>query len=297
MAVSITPKLIPSETFVKSPCGLAREIYCRVLWSQFMVFLFGVVSVYSVVLLSAERWVAVHYPFKYRTTMSSGKAKTCVSFIWLLGLLSNTPHLTEISSNDVDDMKPCQWKYKDYQIRQIVAFVEITLKFIVPSIILVLVLFSLYKKFHRVISVTTTRPDREKQLLRMCAATSFTVLICWSPNQVYYLLYKFNVVTIGTTWHLLTMVLALSTSAINPMIYCITSKTYRTCLKTFLRETFGKYTSGIQSTQTYPLAEIGYLNSSRNSHHAYKLQTFDTPLFIRRANELGNSVATRLQRA
>ncbi|XP_028404761.1 galanin receptor type 2-like [Dendronephthya gigantea] len=289
MAISITPKLIPSETFVNSPRGLARDIYCRLLWSQFMVFLFGVVSVYTVVFLTAERWVAVHYPFKYRTTMSSTKAKICVLFIWLLGLLSNTPHLTEISPNDNDGMEPCHWKYKDYQIRQIVAFLEITLKFIAPSLILVLVLFSLYKKFHHLNPVTcTTRPDREKQLLRMCAATSFTVLLCWSPNQVYYLLYKFNVVSIGTTWHRITVALALSTSAINPMIYCIASTTYRTCLKLFLREIFGKCTSGAHSTQTFPLAEMRYPNLSRQ-------QTFDTPFFIRRGNEQANGVSTSLQ--
>lgn len=264
IAILITPTLILPANLVDSPRGVAGEIYCRGLCSQFMLFLFGVVSVYTATFLSTERWLAVQHPFKYRIAISSSKVKVCVLFIWLLGLLANAPNLTEMSPRN-DFRTPCQWKYKNYQTREIVASLEIVLKFILPSLILVLVLLSLYRKFYHQNLDSSTRPHRERQLLRMCAATSFVVLICWSPNQVYYLLHKFDVVKIGTNWHHMTVALALSTSAINPIIYYVTSTAYRRCLLTFLFKVFSKCKPREHLTTTYPLADIENINTSRDS--------------------------------
>lgn len=267
----ITPALILPVNLVDSADGIAGEIYCRVLFSQFMIFLFGIVSVYTVMFLSIERWFAVRHPFKYRTVISSLKVKACVFIIWVLGLLTNAPHLTEMSpSKDVNAQTPCQWSYKDYQTRKIVAFVEISFKFIAPSLVLVLVLCSLYRKWHDQNVRCSLRPNYERQLLNTCAATSFVVLICWSPNQVYYLLYKFDVVTIGTKWHSVTVIFALSTSVINPIIYYVASTTYRRCLQVFLGKVFNKCKA---KTRTYPVAEMACIGIERD------VQVFENALF------------------
>ena len=269
----LTPTLIV-PSFMASPEGFAGEIYCRVLFSQFMLFFLGVVSVYTAVFLSMERWLAVQYPFKYRASISSLKVKVCVLLIWALSLLTNGPHLTEMGTRkDSNTSTACQWKDKDYQTRQVVAFIEISLKFILPSVILVLVLASFYRKFH-IQNVPSNTRERETQLLRMSAAISFVVLICWSPNQVYYLSYKFDVVKLGTNWHHVTVVLALSTSAINPIIYYVTSTSYRRCLRMMMYKVFSKCKPRRPSA-IYPLAEIEYNNTNRNVHTE---QVFDSPL-------------------
>ena len=268
----LTPTLIV-PSFVDSPDGFAGEIYCRVLFSQFMLFFLGVVSVYTAVFLSMERWLAVQYPFKYRASISSLKVKVCVLFIWMLSSVTNGPHLTEMGTRDSNTSTPCQWKDKDYQTRQVVAFIEILLKFILPSVILVLVLVSFYRKFHNQNVPSSTRPKSETQLLRMSAAISFLVLICWSPNQVYYLLYKFDVVKLGTNWHHVTVVLALSTSAINPIIYYVTSTSYRRCLRMMMHKVFSKCKT---RRPIHRQAEMEYHNTNRT---VYTEQVFDSPLF------------------
>ena len=297
ITILITPSLILPANLVNYPQGFAGEIYCRVLFSQFLLFFFGVVSVYTVMFLSTERWLAVQYPFKYRTAISSSKVKACVLFIWFLASFTNAPHLTEMSTRtdlstsrtDLNTRTPCEWKYKDYQTRKIVAFLEILMKFILPSLVLVLVLFSFYRKFHNQNLRSSSRPDREKQLLRMSAAISFSVLICWSPNQIYYLLHKFDVVKLGTKWHHFTVVLALSTSAINPIIYYVTSTAYRRCLLMFLCKVFSECKPRGHLTRTYPLADIEYINTTRdcqaNRQHA---QVFDSPLFTWNPHRLNN---------
>ena len=273
--ILLTPTLIV-PSFVDSPEGFAGEIYCRVLFSQFMLFFLGVVSVYTAVFLSMERWLAVQYPFKYRASISSLKVKVCVLFVWVLSSVTNGPHLTEMGTRkDSNTSTPCQWKDKDYQTRQVVAFIEISLKFILPSVILVLVLVSFYRKFHNQEVTCSARPERETQLLRMSAAMSFVVLICWSPNQVYYLLYKFDVVKLGTNLHHVTVVLALSTSAINPIVYYVTSASYRRCLRTLMYKVFSKCMPR-RHLAINPLAEIEYNNTNKN---VCTEQAFDSPLF------------------
>ena len=237
--------------------------------------------------LSIERWLAVQYPFKYRNTISSLKMKTCVVFIWILGLLTNSPHLVEIKPGN-DTKKPCQWSSPNYSRRQLVAFTEISLKFILPSVILVLVLISLYKKFRHQNIQNSVRQNREKQLLRMCAATSFVVLMCWSPNQIYYLLYKFNLVNISTKWHHFTVAIALSTSVINPIIYYVTSLTYRQCLHMFLSKLFRKCKCDVHLTRTYPLENIENVRTNRDIE-VFRLQVFHTPLFTYNKENVNNN--------
>ncbi|CAB4041912.1 allatostatin-A receptor-like [Paramuricea clavata] len=224
-----------------------------------MLFLFGVVSVYTVTFLSTERWLAVQYPFKYRIAISSTKVKVCVLFIWVLSLLANAPNLTEMSPTN-DFRTPCQWKYKNYQTREMVATLEILLKFILPSLILVLVLLSLYRKFYHQNLDSSIRPHREKQLLRMCAATSFVVLICWSPNQVYYLLHKLDVVKIGTNWHHMTVALALSTSAINPIIYYVTNSDSSLSPVSYLETEFPAFPTGPMMAEEAQALQPGLLD-------------------------------------
>jgi hypothetical protein len=274
ITILLTPSLVV-PTLVDSPQGFAGEIYCSVLHSQFMLFFLGVVSVYTAVFLSIERWLAVQYPFKYRATISSSKVKACVLFIWVFSLLTNAPHLTEMGTKKDLNTSSCQWKHKDYKTRQVVAFLEILLKFILPSVILVLVLVSFYRKFRSQNLLSSTRPERERQLLRMSAAISFVVLICWSPNQIYYLLYKFGVVKLGTKWHHCTVVLALSTSAVNPVIYYVTSTSYRRCLQMLLNKIFSKCKKR-GHLSIYPLADMECSNTRRD---VCTQQVFDGPFF------------------
>ena len=63
ITILITPSLILPANLVNYPQGFAGEIYCRVLFSQFLLFFLGVVSVYTVMFLSTERWLTVQYPF------------------------------------------------------------------------------------------------------------------------------------------------------------------------------------------------------------------------------------------
>ena len=238
----MTPNLIVPESSIKPPDGFFGEIYCRLLVSEFIVFLLGVVSVYTVVFLSIERWLAVKHPIKYRNSHSPTKMKICLVIIWFLAFIANAPHLLEISSNNEQNANTfCKWRSGKSQARNIIAVFEFLLKFFIPTIILLLVLISLHQKFRKPTNIDCQNGEqRNRKLLRICALTSIAVLLCWSPNQIYYTLFKFDNVQLGTDFHHFTILLAISTSSINPFIYFLTSKTYRTCLLNFLNRVFGK---------------------------------------------------------
>ena len=243
VAIAVTPNLIIPGNLIKHPGRFLGQLFCRLLVSQLIVFLLGVVSVYTVVFLSIERWLAVKYPFRYRISISSTKMKICIVIIWLLALIANAPYGMDMTpSNKQIPGTFCKWKFEESQTRSILAVFEFLLKFVIPTVILLLVLISLYKEFHHESTNIDYRSGRHRNrdLLRMCASTSIAVLLCWSPNQIYYTLYKFDKVRLGTNLQHFTIILAISTSSINPVIYFVTSKTYRTCLLNFLKRVFGK---------------------------------------------------------
>lgn len=122
IAIMVTPNLVIPEDLIKFPGGFLRKLFCHFLMSQFMVFLFGVASVYAIVFLSIERWFAVKHPFKYRTSISSTKMKICIALTWSVALLANTPHLLEMSPQyELNAANSCKWRSEKSHTRHILA--------------------------------------------------------------------------------------------------------------------------------------------------------------------------------
>lgn len=122
IAIMVTPNLVIPEDLMKFPGGFLGELFCHFLMSQFMVFLFGVASVYAIVFLSIERWFAVKHPFKYRTSISSTKMKICIALTWSVALLANTPHLLEMSPQyELNAANSCKWRSEKSHTRHILA--------------------------------------------------------------------------------------------------------------------------------------------------------------------------------
>lgn len=61
----------------------------------------------------------------------------------------------------------------------------------------------------------------------MAAITALVMVLCWFPNQLFYLLFKLNVVQLNTPWHRATVILCMFNSCLNPCIFLLSNKLYR----------------------------------------------------------------------
>ena len=71
------------------------------------------------------------------------------------------------------------------------------------------------------------RAELEIRLSRMGILVALFMAICFVPNQISYILAKFDVVSLLSPGHNATVVLSMLNSCINPFIYCFTNRAYR----------------------------------------------------------------------
>lgn len=212
------------------PPGDFGQFFCRIIFSQYLVFTLGIVSVYTVTCMAIDRWFAVARPTKYKTTLTKLRVNICVVFIWALSVLLNTPHLLEMKATTGPDDEPqCEWVVLTHgTTRRVVAILEFSGKFFLPLLTASITILSLNN--HVKSSPALFQTNRGKaglRLLRMCMLTAIVLGVCWFPNQLYYMLFKYDITELDTPMHHFTVVLCMLNSCVNPLIYCISNKTYR----------------------------------------------------------------------
>ena len=237
----LTPVYIIGKqpTFTSQNYGSA--IFCYVIANQFLVFTFGIVSLYTVMLLAVERWYAVFRPLGYRTTFRQQKVQKYLLVVWVSSFVVNSTHIMETKYNLHGDNTTSRCifhpRVAGVEARAAIGVVEICIKFLIPATILLVSFTRLYRFMKDSAFLTITRRSSHVALTRvthMAAITSLVMLLCWFPNQLFYLLFKLNVVQLNTSWHRATVILCMFNSCLNPCIFLLSNKIYRKKAKELL---------------------------------------------------------------
>lgn len=226
IGLMLTPPWIIGFKNFPIPGGIAGELFCRIVVSYYLVFTLGIVSVYTITCLSLERWFAVAKPAKYRAGFKNYRIYIMVSMVWLVSFLFNAPHLFEMR---LAADSTCAWvTLTEGKVRKAISFIEFLGKFFIPLLITCLSFLSLWIKVRDSPALFKTNKGKAGvRLLRMCAIIAVVLALCWFPNQIYYLLFKFDITEMDTPAHQFTVVLCMGNSTLNPFIYCATNSTYR----------------------------------------------------------------------
>ena len=113
----VTPLAVHNEERMRRPTkAIAREMYCRLLWSHYILFSFGITSIYTCLVLTTERWVAVAKPLylrKYKPTRRTLLA--CLALPWFVGFLLEANVVKETRmQNFADGTFVCKWRAQEH---------------------------------------------------------------------------------------------------------------------------------------------------------------------------------------
>ena len=141
----LTPAWIIGFDNFPIPGGIAGDLFCRIVVSYYLVFTFGIVSVFTVTCLSLERWFAVAKPAKYKAGFNkSYRVYVMVAMVWLLPFLFNAPDLFEMK---LGPHNTCAWvSLTEGQVKKATWFFEFLGKFFMPLLITSLCFLSLRRK-------------------------------------------------------------------------------------------------------------------------------------------------------
>lgn len=223
--------LCPGYTFaitIPEPKGTsALWLYCQVLYGRMALFMIGLASMNLCVLLTFERWLAVVRPSQYMLKINTKRAVIGAMACYILAIVTimgSSPAVRIHPENPAG--KRCSYgKGANLKVTGVVGFL---MKSIIPfSIIAGLYLHVIYKM------KTGSEVGREhgdalrKKITKVAAIATLTLMLCWTPNQVTYLLFILGHATQGTTWMDVSVLLVFFNSCVNPVLYGLTMKKYR----------------------------------------------------------------------
>ena len=228
----MTPNYLVALSSYQAPGGLPGVIFCKVIGSQYFVFLLGKVSCLTVTCLALERWYSVVKPINYRLKFKRGRVYVYLVIIWITCLLLHSLVLFQMTLDEKN--LRCVWITSDFP-KELTVMTLIIVTFFVPNAVTWVtylhIAFAL--KTSPAINRNNARNTRTRfKLLRMCIIVALLFTICWFPNQLYYTLASYGLVRLESPSHHFTIVLAMFNSCTNPVIYCFTNREYR---KGFLR--------------------------------------------------------------
>ena len=230
--ILVTPTLVIDGDSFPVLTGLSGDLFCRMVFSQYFVYAMSKVSVFTVTVMSLERWYSIVRPFQYRANFNMKRIHIYLVLIWLLGL--GSVGFIPFGRVFISPTNACVWSWAPFHRELLIALFPL-LTFFAPALIACLTLLHTYfvLKRPRVRQTGNRNTATKRKLLRMCSIVVFLFFFCWLPNQLYYALSAYNITTLETSFHYFTIVLAMSNSSLNPWVYCFANRQIKTGIMSF----------------------------------------------------------------
>ncbi|KAF7244914.1 Growth hormone secretagogue receptor type 1, partial [Varanus komodoensis] len=218
---------------------------------KFIVYL-SETCTYSTILhittLSVERYFAISFPLKAKTTITKGRVKGIILLIWLCASVTAIPtlflfgveHRNGSLPEETNECK-CREQAAHSGLLETMTWLS-TLYFFLPVFCLMLLYGLICRKLWRTAhnlegQQAATRERNHQQTVRMLAVVVLAFVLCWLPLHVGRILFaQGNMVLyeISQYFNLVSMLLFYLGASVNPILYNVMSQKYRKVVCKFL---------------------------------------------------------------
>ncbi|XP_022251908.1 allatostatin-A receptor-like [Limulus polyphemus] len=246
------------------------DIWCRIV--QYLVFVCAYASIYTLVLMSLDRFMAVVHPITSMSIRTERNAYIAIAITWSCILIACVPLLEahglmnymyrQMEHSTCGFLAMKGYNYAAFQISFFLS------SYVIP-LVLIFVLYMLMLKrlwFHVTPGgkISAESQKSKKRVTRMVVVVVLIFAICWCPIQIVLVLksldkYEHNTSTIA--FQVSSHILAYMNSCVNPILYAFLSENFRKAFHKIIscnprqkrpyrqpferneRETVGTYTS------------------------------------------------------
>ncbi|XP_055586420.1 tachykinin-like peptides receptor 99D isoform X2 [Uranotaenia lowii] len=221
-------------------------LYCKI--SQFVAILSICASVFTLMAISIDRYVAIMSPLRPRM----GKRTTlCIAAaIWVVGIIISSPMLLFFTTYDLEDRVVCYAEWPDgptnHSLQEYVynvIFMFLTYFLPIGSMSFTYARVGLELWGSKSIGECTQRQleniKSKRRVVKMMMVVVIIFAVCWLPFQIYFIVTSYypeltnksyiQEVYLGIYW------LAMSNSMYNPIIYCWMNSRFRRGFQQFFR--------------------------------------------------------------
>ena len=247
LSVICLPVYIMSTNVFPHPTGVRGDVFCKLITGNLPQFWLAGVSIYLLVVISFERYAAISKPFETRlgTTM---KTYVYIGLAWFFGLARELPVLVGIryTATEATVGTSCYYWPSYLANAFIYSFLFIS-EYLLPAVIFFINFYRIKKRLNQLDStLKTALGDKrqrviimksKKRTIRIVFVLLVSFLICWTPNNIMYLLFQFgdvSKVVWSSDYYQFGIILGFSSCCLNPFLYAFQSKDFRShCGKVF----------------------------------------------------------------
>ncbi|XP_072259408.1 motilin receptor [Pyxicephalus adspersus] len=209
-------------------------------------------TILHITALSIERYLAICFPLKAKVFITKRRVKIVIAFLWVIALLSASPLYNLFDNirvvNETDSSKTiweCRYtKYaSDSGLLMIMMWVT-TVYFFCPMFCLTILYGfigkTLWKNRNCIRGPNAANRERShRQTVKILAVVVLAFVVCWLPFHIGRLIYVYttsiHVMRISQYFNIVAMQLFYLNASINPILYNLISKKYRTAAYRLLR--------------------------------------------------------------
>ncbi len=247
VSVLLSPRFVLGENFYdfNGHNYLSRELYCRILWNNCLPFALGVASLYTSVVLSFERWLAVRRSIFYKSRFKIRDMNVLIVVSWITGFIAECP--VTIFSEGVYDQttKSCRYTMQDKILATCLSTGLLLFQTVVPLTIITLAYIDVFRGIKTSLRfAVAARAEnisgikRLRKVTKVAAITTFVLAVCWLPCSVAFYHSLLAHKPLNEHDHALELsigLLVFGNSCINPCIYVFSNPELRNALRDIFR--------------------------------------------------------------
>jgi allatostatin receptor len=230
------------------------EVWCKIV--QFLMYVCAYASVYTLVVMSLDRYLAVVHPISSMSVRNQTNTLRILVILWVIIVAGHIPLLFDYQVVAYDyfgeDRSTCISKYSavnNMLMLKIFYASFFMFGYLLPlSLICVLYGFMLKRLLYGVVPGGSQRAESirsKKRVTRMVVIVVAIFALCWLPIQVVFMVQNFGYYSDDISYIALQMVancLAYMNSCVNPILYAFLSDNFRRSFRKVLCCGAGAYT-------------------------------------------------------
>ncbi|XP_022054677.1 B2 bradykinin receptor-like [Acanthochromis polyacanthus] len=217
-------------------------------------------SIYTLVLVSIDRYLALVHPLTHERMRTPFCAKLACAVVWGVCFLLNVPVLIyrEVVHRPEKNVSRCALSYSD-QTDKAINILNVILNFIIPILIISFCTLKIIQALTNRLRDSYSTEGKEQKATTLILAVLLAFLICWVPFHVFKildLLSRNNIVG-GCEFRLswfqqIAIFLPFFNSVLNPILYVCVGKNFRKKVKEVFSQMSNrrKSTFSLASTRT-----------------------------------------------
>ncbi|KAE8279765.1 Kappa-type opioid receptor [Larimichthys crocea] len=214
------------------------EVVCKVFISIDYYNMFT--SIFTLTMMSVDRYVAVCHPVKALDFRTPNKAKMINVCIWILSSAAGIPAFVLGGTQTKSDITECALQFPEPYVYwdTVMKICVFVFAFVVPVLIITVCysLMVLRLKSVRMLSGSREKDRNLRRITRLVVVVVAVFVVCWTPIHIFILVKALVSVPETTTVmaaYFFCVALGYTNSSLNPVLYAFLHENFKRCFKDF----------------------------------------------------------------